>query len=491
LLTIGVIFGTTRRLEGLPVGLSPFVLEAVKRPGKSGVLVLDQGEEALLARAWLVDHATTSIEVQYFIWSSDNIGTLASEALLRAADRGVSVRVIVDDLLIDAPDKVLLALSRHPRIQIRIYNPNSSVGVPFHRRLWNLITNFHDFNQRMHNKVFIVDGILGITGGRNMAGEYFDYNHTYNFRDRDVLLMGRAVKEMRESFESFWQDERSVPVAKLYDGYGIFKKNIDVNDEQIREVYRELHLYAENPENFEPEVRDAINAIPSYFQELKKTVRWCDVDFASDRPGKNSSSFGLHGGGELTSTLASLLKNAKDHVVIQTPYLILSDRAFRLFQETLERGVSIRIHTNSLSSTDNLASFSGYRNQRNKLLKIGIEIYEYKSYPENQKKLMTRYSRLEEKHPIFSLHAKTMVIDSKFVVIGTYNLDPRSENLNTEVGAIIQDPVLARQVEGFINEDMRPENSWNAAIDDPDQYVPFLKRLKLCFYRLLPIKPLL
>src|SRR5688572_276910 len=156
-------------------------------PELTGSLVLEHGEQALLARAWLVDHARDSIEVQYFIWSTDNIGILASEALLRAAERGVAVRVIVDDLLIDAPDETLLALAAHPSIDIRIYNPMHSVGVPWYRRLWGAVTDFRGSNQRMHDKVLIVDGELAITGGRNMADEYFDYDHDYNFRDRDAL----------------------------------------------------------------------------------------------------------------------------------------------------------------------------------------------------------------------------------------------------------------------------------------------------------------
>ena len=162
--------------------------------GKSGVYVLDTGTEALLARAWLADHAEKSIEVQYFIWSTDNIGILAAEALLRAADRGVSVRVIVDDLLINAPDKSLLALARHPKIDIRIYNPQSSVGVPLHKRLLNVLTDFRGVNQRMHDKTFVVDGKIAITGGRNMAAEYFDYNHEYNFRDRDACCWAKRSK---------------------------------------------------------------------------------------------------------------------------------------------------------------------------------------------------------------------------------------------------------------------------------------------------------
>ena len=244
--------------------------EIAKHPGQTGAFVLDTGEEALLARAWLVDHAEKSIEVQYFIWSTDNVGILASEALLRAAERGVKVRVIVDDLLIDAPDKTLLALAKHPNVDIRIYNPKHRVGTPLHKRIYNVVTNFRGVNQRMHDKTLMVDGIAGITGGRNMADEYFSYDHDYNFRDRDALLIGEAVKTMGENFEAFWNSPLAAPVETLYDGFGLMQKNVAVSDEEIRQVYRELHDYARSPENFAPEVRAAIAATPKSFERALK-----------------------------------------------------------------------------------------------------------------------------------------------------------------------------------------------------------------------------
>ena len=201
--------------------------------------MLDTGEEALLARAWLVGHAEKSIEVQYFIWSADNVGILASEALLRAAERGVKVRVIVDDLLIDAPDKTLLALAKHPNIDIRINNPKHRVGTQLHKRIYNVVTNFRGLNQRMHDKTLFVDGMVGITGRRNMADEYFSYDHDHNFRDRDALLLGEAVKTMGENFEAFWSSPLAAPAETLYDGFGLMQKSVSVSDEEIQRVYRE------------------------------------------------------------------------------------------------------------------------------------------------------------------------------------------------------------------------------------------------------------
>lgn len=465
--------------------------QIAENAGKSGVYVLDSGTEALLARAWLANNARQSIDIQYFIWSTDNIGILAAEALLRAAERGVRVRVIVDDLLIDAPDKSLLALSLHPNIEIRIYNPKVSVGVPLQTRLLNLFTNFRGVNQRMHNKIVVVDGKIAITGGRNMAVEYFDYNHKYNFRDRDVLLLGETVKTIQASFEEFWNSNFSVKVEDRFDGWGILQKNVSIDDEEVKQVYRDLHSYAKMPENFAPEVRAAIVDVPAAFATLAKQMIWGKVEFISDRPGKNDKRLSLGGGGETTTKLAKLVQNAKNSILIQSPYLVLSEDAIDVFRQAISRGVTVRIHTNSLASTDNLQVFSGYRKQRKDLLAMGIQIYECKPYPDIQHKLMQNFPALNGKKPIFSLHAKTMVIDSQIVYIGTYNLDPRSENLNTEVGAIIYDAALAQKVKSLIEVDMAPENSWDSAKDNPDQYVSFVKLNKVRLYQMMPMKPLL
>jgi putative cardiolipin synthase len=465
--------------------------EIASHAGQSGAHVLDSGTEALVTRAWLVNHAQRSIDVQYFIWSSDNIGILAAEALLRAAERGVKVRVIVDDLLIDAPDKSLLALARHPNIDIRIYNPKNSVGVPMQTRLLNVVTDFRSVNQRMHDKTFMVDGKVAITGGRNMAAEYYDYNHDFNFRDRDVLLMGEVVKSMQASFDRFWASQLSVKVQDLYAGYGLMQKNVQANGSEIKQIYQELHAYAALPENFAPEVRAAIDAAPAAFAQLAPRIVWGPAEFISDRPGKNDGTDGLEGGGRTTAALAKLVDGAKHRIVIQSPYLIFSDKAKELFRKVRERGVRVKNSTNSLASTDNIQAFSGYRNQRAELLKMGLEIHEYKPHPEVQRKLMQRFAATNNKQLVFGLHATSMVIDGKTAFIGTFNFDPRSENLNTEAGVIIHNEELAGKVEAAIEVDMHPDNSWNAATDNPDQHVPFSKRSKVRFWQMMPIKPIL
>jgi putative cardiolipin synthase len=465
--------------------------QVAAHPGQSGSYVLDTGAEALIARAWLTDHAERTLEIQYFIWSTDNVGILAAEALLRAAERGVKVRVIVDDLLIDAPDESLLALARHPNIDIRIYNPKSSVGTPLQKQAVNVVTDFRGVNQRMHNKVLLIDGKAAITGGRNMADEYFDYDHEYNFRDRDVLLVGDVVGSVTASFELFWSSPLSVPVEQLYDGLGLMQKHVEVGDAEIQDIYRWLHTYAGAPDNFAPEVRAAIDATPQAFPRLSAQTLWSKVEFISDLPGKNDNLFSLGGGGLTTKALARLVEAAKESITIQSPYLVASDAAIELLRRARMRGVQVRINTNSLASTDNLMAFSGYRNQRKRLLKLGLEITEFQPEPVAQRAVLAHLAAAHKTKPIAALHAKTMVIDHQVLYIGTFNFDPRSENLNTEAGAIIHDGQLARAVEEAIAIDMRPGNSWDAAKDDPDSHASFGKRSKVRLWQLLPIKPLL
>ena len=480
---------TNAAAADVPGAWAPVDAALASHPGQSGSFVLERGEQALIARAWLADNARSSIEVQYFIWSTDNIGTLAAEALLRAAERGVRVRVIVDDLLIDAPDKSLLALARHPNIDIRIYNPVHSVGTTVQARVVNVATDFRGANQRMHNKTFIVDGVVAITGGRNMADEYFDFDHEYNFRDRDALVLGRVVGDMRASFEGFWASGLAVPVEQLYDGLGLMQKHVTVQDVEVQAIYRGLHAYAADPANFDARARAQIAGLPAGFDDLSRRLVWGQVDFISDAPGKNDA-IGLGGGGLSTAALAALLESARDEVLIQSPYLVLSDKAYDLFKRARGRGVRIRISTNSLASTDNLQAFSGYRNQRRRLLDLGIDIREYRPDPAVRKEVMQRYAILAAEAPVFALHAKTMVVDRSVVFIGTYNLDPRSENLNTEGGVIIHDAGEAAAVAAAIEVDMLPANSWDAA-DGPDRHASLVKRTRTRFYQFLPIKPLL
>ena len=487
-LILSLLLAATANAQSIPEWIEANCAEC---PGlmasKTGVYILEKGEEALIGRAWLAQHAQRSIDVQYFIWSTDNIGILAAEQLLRAAERGVKIRVLVDDLLIDAEDRTLLLLSAHPNAQIRIYNPNLQVGVSWWRRISNAISSFRDVNLRMHDKTAIFDGVAGITGGRNMADEYFDFDHEYNFRDRDVLLLGAAVEDMSENFEEFWNSRYSIPVED------ILAEELDgISAQDVGARARELHDYAADPRNFAPHIRRAIADMPSYFPYLLQTMAWERAEFISDEPGKNPGEAGLGGGGTSTTRLLQAVRGAKKSILIQSPYLVMPEGGIELFGELVEKGVRVRISTNSLASTDNIQAFSGYHGQRDDLLEAGVELFEFKPHPAFKGELIKRYPALADKNPIFALHAKSMVIDDMTVYIGTFNLDPRSANLNTEVGILVDSKSLARQLTDAIERDIDPGNSWQTVEGyNPDAHVGRGKRMRMWFNKLLPLEPVL
>ena len=332
---------------------------------KTGVYVLEDGSGSMVARAWLSESAERTIDIQYFIFSTDNIGLIACDYLIRAADRGVKVRIIVDDIMVDADIQDILTFDAHENIAIKIYNPGVNLGKNIFIKIQKFTTDFRDANQRMYNKTFIVDGKVVITGGRNIADEYFDYE--YNFRDRDVLLIGKASEQVSESFDAFWKSALSTDVTNI-----IKRKTSNVT---LEDNYQILHEYACNPDNYWPEIRKRIQSLPTTFDAIIKSgdFLWLeDVTFISDLPGKNDGSSGLGGGGLSTSALIDLLKEAKSSIVIQTAYLITKDLSRNLFRNAVKRGVNIRILTNSLASTDNLEVFASYQSDRKKLMSTGV-----------------------------------------------------------------------------------------------------------------------
>lgn len=437
-----------------------------------------------MARAWLGNNAEKTVDIQYFIWSTDNIGILASEALFRAADRGVRVRVLVDDFGANASIENILAVASHPLIDIRIYNPQTNVGVSRLRRYFNMAKDFRALNQRMHDKTFIVDESVAITGGRNMADEYYDYDQAYNFRDRDILVLGPVVTEMENNFNAFWNSPLATPVETI-----LKKEASKLPADKIRGIINDLHEYAGNKENFADEVKAALEHLPQKFSGLLKEMVWDDVRFVHDQPGKNDG--GWSNSGDTTRALVEVLKSAKSRIVIQSPYLVIPKGGLELFRDLISKGVTVKVVTNSLPSTDNLYAFSGYSKQRKEILAAGIDVFEYRPNPKVQQELFERFAKVAKTPPTFAIHAKTFVVDGETLFVGTFNLDPRSAHLNTEVGILISNPKIASEVEQSILTDMKPENSWDARLDDPDSFASWSKRLKIWFRKLLPLEPLL
>jgi putative cardiolipin synthase len=450
---------------------------------RTGVHVLEDGGGAMIARAWLSEYAEHTIDVQYFIFSADNVGLIAADYLVRAAERGVRVRVLVDDMLVEADAEALLALDAHPNLEVRIYNPGTNVGTHLPRRLFNVVTDFRGFNLRMHNKTFTVDGRIVITGGRNIADEYFDYDHEYNFRDRDVLLLGGVAAQVEASFEQFWNDPRSRPVGALL--------KAPVPDSANARRIAWLHQYACDPANYWPQVRRRVDSIPVAFAGILASggLQWVDsVTFASDVPGKNDGSQGLRGGGATLDTLIDLVRHAKTSVTIQSPYLITTEAGRAVFRDAVSRGVRVRILTNSLASTDNLEAFSGYQRDRAALLGTGVHLFEFRPDAAERASIMTGALATTLAHaPIFGLHAKSMVIDGHITVIGTFNLDPRSANLNTECVTVIHSDRIAAEVLAGMDVEFQPENAWESTLGaNPDAHAGRMKRFKVWTRRIVP-----
>lgn len=455
-------------------------IDSMIREGSTGVYVLEEGQEAITSRAYLSNVATKSIDIQYFIFSEDNIGIISCDYMLRAACHGVKVRVIVDDLMVGTNPDYILALDQHENIDIKIYNPNITINKSLSQKLYHGLKDFRGINQRMHHKTFIVDGKAAITGGRNIADEYYDFDHEYNFRDRDVLLTGDAVADLQNDFEKYWQHELCVDIDKII-GYR------DKNYSPIN-LYRWIHEYAQDSLHFWPSIR---SAIPQSLVDIKSSGRYVYLDsviYYSDPPGKNEGGEGILGSGVTTDALINIIESAESSIYIQSPYLVSTEVSQKIFSKAIDRGVDIYILTNSLASTDNIEAFSGYQRARGKLLDMGVHIYEYRPDASIRKQMMTGELQHQLNYtPTFGLHAKSMIVDESVVVIGTFNLDPRSANLNTECIVVMHSTTLASPMLSLMKEELLPQNAWKVTpIFNGDSQVSKMKRIKTFTRRLIP-----
>lgn len=458
---------------------SPVASDSPQRD--TGVVVLEDGGSAIAARGWLTEAAEKSIDIQYFIFSTDHVGLIAADFMLRAAKRGVKVRLLVDDLLVEDDGLVLQALDKHPNIAVKIYNPNINIGKTLPQKLVNSARDFRSVNQRMHNKTFIVDGKVLITGGRNVADEYYDYDRRYSFRDRDILLIGEAVEAANQSFDEFWNHRLSVPLAPLP------KTQLVIAEE---DVWQQLHHYACDEKHFWKSARRQIGHFPKLYKhwQSNETLMWLPhVRFVSDPPIKNEND-DMWGGSITATELINLVKNAKHSIKIQTPYLVTSDLGLGLFGEAVKRGVKVEILTNSLPSTDNLMAFSGYVRNRDSLRKAGVEIYEFRPDAAIRRETMTSQVVKETgEYPTFGLHAKTMIVDDETLIVTTFNLDPRSANLNTECFVEVKNPEMTSKVVKYFDTEIQPENAWKVESDsNGDNHAPLGKRIRLWFYHIIP-----
>lgn len=426
------------------------------------------GYEALVARVHLIRQAKTSIELQTFIWSNDECGRLMIYELIEAARRGVKVRLLVDHMFSDQdPEIVAFVATAHPNLELKLHRPtwsrsNPSLVQTMVAGAWS----FRAMNQRMHNKIMIFDREAMITGGRNIENGYFDHSTELNFRDRDVLVVGPLAEEAAESFEAYWNFKHAVRAKEL----------VDVAAAIERGEYRRFESRADYDfGGFFVELgREAgdVAAFAERFGARLRPVR--KVTFVSDEPGKKRGFF-FGQAARITRELKHTLERAEKSVVVQTPYLVLSRPARSVFRGMKRRQpeLRIRISTNSFGSTDNILAYSANYRLRNRYVQdLGLEVHEFRPEPASMMELFPMRRQMAERAqariaageqtrvPFLCIHAKSFVVDDRVAFVGSYNLDPRSENLNTEVGLLIEDEAFAHELSAEIERDMRPENSW-------------------------------
>ncbi|MEZ5460255.1 phospholipase D family protein [Dokdonella sp.] len=444
------------------------------------VNLLEQGEDSLLLRIHLVRAARTSIDIQTFIWVNDDAGRLLLDELLKAARRGVRVRVIADQLF-SLEDPALLSRLAviHRNFEVRIYNPtfNKAVTQPLEFAV-SILCCFTRFNQRMHNKLFLVDGEFGIAGGRNYENRYFDWDPEFDYRDRDVLVTGaKAGREMQRSFDQFWNYKRAVPLTRLN----------DVNRQIVADSGQSLPLPTPIRQ-VDPMRVGILSAHASNQAEISRrfvdeALRVEKVDYFSDEPQKQDSASDSNS--ELGDRIEGLIASTESNILMQTPYLVLSKRARRLFGRLKEQEPrpQIIVSTNSLAATDAFYVYALSHKYKKRYLKLGFRIYEFKPFPGDADLLIADYAQLGAgeiseqgyqrygKAPLTTsgsgvrvgMHAKSIVIDDHATLIGSHNFDPRSDNYNTESGFIIHDDEVARRVSAAILRDIEPQNAWAIA----------------------------
>jgi putative cardiolipin synthase len=417
-------------------GLEP--LQA--HPGQSAFRPLPNGVEALVARMVLAEAAERSLDVQYYIWHDDLTGRLFTHALLRAADRGVRVRILVDDVGTKANDETLLSLDAHTGIEIRLFNPVASRTF----RGLGMLTDFSRINRRMHNKAFVADNQRAVIGGRNIGDEYFEAHGDVAFGDLDVLALGPVVDEVSDAFDLYWNAPMSIPIGAL--------KGRPGQATELAVLREQLAAFAREQAD-SPYVRYARSTVAQSLAAGTDSWFWGRGRVVVDDPAKTTRP-PEDPEGHLLPQLARVGVQLRKELLIVSPYFVPGDAGVAALNALVQKGVRVTVLTNSLAATDVGAVHAGYRKYREPLLEGGVRLYELKPSAIDYGRSKDKSRQISGSHA--SLHAKTFVFDRRAVFIGSLNLDPRSTQLNTEIGVVSDsEPMavaLADRIEGALDQ---------------------------------------
>lgn len=449
-------------------------IDALKKQHHASLL--DIGEDALKARIHLIRAARKSIDFQNFLFRSDDTGSLVIHELLQSAKRGVQVRILFDQLFTVTDLEYLARLAlEHSNFEVRLYNPLFNKAKTNKYRMFGGITCcFIKTNQRMHNKLLVVDEVVGMTGGRNIADRYFDFDTDYNFKDREVLVYGRVANEMHSSFDEFWESETTAAVGHLRDVAPLIVSGEQVSSSKF-EVADRLKPLLEDTED--------IRLMYSLFVDSAHLVD--SIEYFYDPPHDSVHTSKK----DITDGLYTTIATASKSVIIQSPYLVLSKRSRNLFK-TLRKDhpdLEFVFSTNSLAATDAFSAYAfTHKHKKHYIKTLGFDVYEFRPYAKDASEFFPRLPELifEKKNGIRSgdipavgvnpaidmpeprsgLHAKSFVIDGYVSMVGSHNFDPRGEGFNTENGVVIRDKAFATELESKIRKDIEPGNSWVAAM---------------------------
>jgi cardiolipin synthase C len=418
-----------------------------KHPGKSGFHLLASGKKAFTARNAMTQIAEKTIDVQYFVWQSDSIGAILVNQLIKASERGVRVRMLIDDYYSGGRDFGFTKLDLLANFEVRVFNPY----VGRDSQLFEFMSDMSRLNHRMHNKAFIMDNTYAIIGGRNIGDEYFGVSAEVNFRDLDVLTAGPIVKNISDSFDVFWNSEWAIPIASISTEHPTL--------EETSEGLEKLQKYVDDQTDFPYPIHRTAEEIYQRMQTAKDNLIWADAEILYDDPNqKIGNNTGYQG---ITLHLRELGKTIKEELLIEAAYFIAGERGVKKVREYKDKGVRVRVLTNSMATNDMASAFVFYEKYRKDLLQNGLELYELKPDLDSQRKF---WSLLADTS-IATLHTKVLVADRKYIFIGSYNLDPRSDLLNTEVGLLIESPELAEQIITYMNVGTDLDNSYHLILE--------------------------